>query len=131
MGIISCDITTSFHGKRLRAHDWGAHARPVKGLYFPATLLATFLAILSRFNPDTVTIGYSVEEKSRFNPDTATLGYSVEGFFFPAILSRFNPDTATLGYSVEGFYFLAILSRHCHPWILSGGILFYSDFIAI
>ena len=74
-----------------------------------------FSRLFSRFNPDTVTIGYSVEEKSRFNPDTATLGYSVEGFFFPAILSRFNPDTATLGYSVEGFYFLAILSRHCHP----------------
>ena len=120
-------------------HTTGARMRGQwRGLYFPATLLATFLAILSRFNPDTVTIGYSVEEKSRFNPDTATLGYSVEGFFFPAILSRFNPDTATLGYSVEGFYFpailsrfnpdtatlgysvegfyfLAILSRHCHP----------------
>ena len=32
MSFISRDITTSFHGKKLRAHDWGAHARPVKGL---------------------------------------------------------------------------------------------------
>ena len=42
---------------------------------------------------------------------------------------RFYRDTANLGYSVEGLHFPAILSRHCHPWVLSGGLLFSGDFI--
>ena len=42
MGFISRDITTSFHGKKLRAHDWGAHARPVKGLIFSSNTSRDF-----------------------------------------------------------------------------------------
>ena len=72
---------------------------------------------------DTATLALRASIFQRFYRDTATLGYSVEGFFFLAILSRHcHPCT-------EGFYFPAILSRHCPPWVLSGGLLFYSDFI--
>ena len=59
----------------------------------------------------------------RFYRDTATLALRA------SIFQQFYPDTATLGYSVGGFYFPAILSRHCHPWVLSGGLLFSGDFI--
>ena len=59
----------------------------------------------------------------RFYRDTATLALRA------SIFQQFYSDPATLGYSVEGFHFPAILSRHCHPWVLSGGLLFSGDFI--
>ena len=99
-------------------NDWRVCSEWLKGVYW-----MTEGCVLNGWRVCTEWLKGFYFLKTFFYQDTTTIGYSVEGFYFLAILSR-HCQRCT-----EGFCFPAILSRRCHPRILSGGLLFSSDFV--